>query len=114
MELLDTQKQINQRKPLWTIRLLILSTILFLLLLVVSTADKPLGIPHRFLMTIIPFLVLGGMLSSLIGITFGFRERKRNKLRAIVGIVGNILILVLNLGLILFALFIVLQIQRVG
>lgn len=114
MTFLDSENQTSEQKPLWTLRFLIVSLVFSFLIIVLANFDGTLGIPHQVIMTILPLLILGTILSSLIGFISGFVERKKSKKRALIGILGNLLILVLLITTIAYTLFAVSHIHMIG
>ena len=117
MEELDTLDQIEGRsvkKASWSVRLLIISFSSFLLLFLLPSIDDVIRIPHRILSSILPFLFLLGIISSLIGFIFGFIERSRDKSKALVGIIGNGILLLAGLIFVIFIVYILTQPGRIG
>lgn len=101
MEIIDEQNQPVFKKALWSVRLFTLSLALTIITLAFALSDAEMGISHKLDTKILGISVLLALGSSFIGFVLGFFERKYNKWRALLGIIGNLFVLMFILFMII-------------
>ncbi|MFK7785102.1 MAG: hypothetical protein AB8B56_08300 [Crocinitomicaceae bacterium] len=94
MGTIDSNDKSSKPKELWTVKLLLLSILVTVFTIIISTLDGTLGIPHRYLMFLIPIALIIAFVSSCVGFVVGFNERKKNKRQALFGIIANLVVLI--------------------
>ncbi|NVK65211.1 MAG: hypothetical protein HWE22_11530 [Flavobacteriales bacterium] len=111
-ELIDRTPQESSRTLLWSMRLF-LAAVSFGIILAMLLFVDGLGIPHRYISSLLPILFFLCGSSSLIGFIYGFTERQKNKRQALIGIIGNGLLLLTLLGIIVAVFYIISQIRMI-
>lgn len=109
METIDSEIGGELKKGLWTVRLFTLSLALTIVLLLVTFSDIDLGFPHKLLMQTLLLLSIIAITMSLIGFIIAFFERKHNKKRALFGLIGNLVILLLYVFMFLWIMMVLTQ-----
>lgn len=94
METIDSENKLVLKKALWSVRLFTLSLALTIITLAIAFSDAEMGIPHKLEMQTLAISILLAFGSSLVGFIIGFFERKHNKRRALLGIIGNLFVLI--------------------
>ena len=105
-DMIDHQHKASS--PLWTIRLLITSVIITALTFLLATFWLELGFNRADTI----WLALSLMISfgiNIAGLIFGAIERKYNKKKALIGIIGNALLIVLFLLIVVYSIFAVVE-----
>lgn len=101
--ILDTESESSLQKKLWTIRLLLVGGGMVLITFLIATLWEKLGLDSS--QTI--WLGLSMMVSfgvNLAGFIIGITERKKNRPRALVGIIGNLVFILFFVFIVSYAM----------
>lgn len=103
MEIIDSSKQHEQKKHLWTIWLLITSLGLIAVTFLIATFWEAFGLTEEETIWLAVSIMIGTA-ANIGGLVAGIVELKKNRLRAMVGIIGNAVMILLVFGLIGYSL----------
>ena len=98
-DILDNKDTKPLHKKLWTIRLLIIGGGLIALTFLIATFWETLGLDGRHSIWLpVSMMIAFGI--NVAGCIMGLTERKKNKRRALVGILGNLLLILFFLAIV--------------
>ena len=109
-DILDNDTKNPLQKKLWTIRLLLIGGGLIALTFLIATFWETLGFSNNETV----WLALSMMISfgiNLAGFILGFVERKRNPKRALFGVFGNLIFILLFIFVVAYSLSTMQEIQ---
>ncbi|MEQ8358487.1 MAG: hypothetical protein RH860_03300 [Cytophagales bacterium] len=86
-----------------TLRLLIISIIVFSLTLITATFWNKIGMTDEQT-PILALIIMIAFGLNIAGLIFGFSEKRNNKKKALIGIIGNSALILIYLGLVISAL----------
>lgn len=103
-DLLDVHNTTTRAKKLWTIRFLIIGTLIIVATFVAATFWEAMGLTTYETIWLALTMILA-FLVNITGFIVGFLERKKNSKRAIFGIIGNGLLVLFFLMIVVYSLF---------
>lgn len=102
-EILDNKNSQPIQKKFWSIRLLVVATSIMLATFVIGVFWQKIGISQENLIWLaVSFMVAFGV--NIAGIILGFLETNRNLFKALIGIIGNLLEIIILISLIVYSL----------
>lgn len=103
MGIIDSEKHDQKEKHLWTIWLLLIALGLVIITFLIATFWQALGLTEKETIWL-AVNIMFGTAANIGGLVMGIIERKKNNTRAIVGIIGNALMILLVVGVIGYSL----------
>lgn len=95
----------SEKRPIVSIRLLVVSLTIYVLAFFIGTLGPAMGIEPHNKWTMIWVMIFVGLALNLVGLVAGILERKKNFESSVDGIVGNlipILLLLIVIGVIMY------------
>ena len=101
LNILDKQST-PEVKGLWTIKLFLTGGAIILLVFIMALLWGPFGLnPNNMIFLALALMIAFGI--NIAGTIFGFAELKKNKNRSLIGIMGNIILMIFFLMIVLLA-----------